>query len=85
MLEEFIINNIEKINGKLSYVDDYGYNKNTVKEFLGNKFRNDVKEKHVEMINRFEEEKFVKKSIEMIANEYKVYKNDLSKFYEKVL
>ncbi|HDR7376188.1 group I intron-associated PD-(D/E)XK endonuclease [Bacillus toyonensis] len=84
-MDSFVTANIQAINLNINNFSDTDPNKANIRDYLQQKFMNEIEEKREELIERFRELNFVRARITEIANEFIYYKKDVEKFFESYL
>lgn len=84
-MEAFIRENIEHINSRISDFKEQNPNDTQIKNFLKDKFFNELPGIKEDLIQRFRDNDYVKARIKDIANQFILYKTDLEKFYTSYL
>lgn len=83
--EEYIKDNIIKVNNGINSLKNDNINVTEVKNYLHEKIIKELEHKKDELVKRFKEENYKKASVKEIANEYVYYKGHLESFYDNYL
>jgi hypothetical protein len=81
-MKEFVLNNIEKINERISDFKEANPNATEIKNYLAEKFYKEIENNREILLQELSENNFLKSKIKDIANKYCYYKSHLESFYK---